>query len=93
MKIAEEEIRRTSEEAVKEVLIEVGGQLAYEKEKARQLEIYKNELELYNKELQVEIQELQSINKNRFMVGALLGGTVGIVITSIVFALCSTFIK
>ena len=34
MKIAEEEIERTAQEAVKAVLLETGGELAFEKERA-----------------------------------------------------------
>ena len=38
MEIAEEEIERTAQEAVKAALVEVGGELAYEKERADELE-------------------------------------------------------
>ena len=93
MKIAEEEIRRTSEEAVKEALLEVGGELAYEKGRARLFEDKSNELELYNKSLQYEIEEIKEKNRKRFIAGAIAGGTGGIIITSLVFTLCSSFIK
>ena len=48
MEIAEEEIERTSQEAVKAVLEDVGGELAYEKERADQLEIRNAELGMMN---------------------------------------------
>ena len=38
MEIAEEEIERTAQEAVKAALLEVGGELAFEKERAEGLE-------------------------------------------------------
>ena len=51
MKIAEEEIERTAQEAVKAALLEVGGELAFEKERADQLEKQKLTLEIENKKL------------------------------------------
>lgn len=48
MEIAEEEIEKTSQEAVKAVLEDVGGELAYEKERADQLEIRNAELGIRN---------------------------------------------
>ena len=45
MEIAEEEIERTAQEAVKAALVEVGGELAFEKERADQLEAAKLALE------------------------------------------------
>ena len=51
MEIAEEEIERTSQEAVKAALFEVGGELAFEKERADQLEKAKLNLELENQKL------------------------------------------
>ena len=51
MEIAEEEIERTAQEAVKAALLEVGGELAFEKERADQLEAAKINLELENKKI------------------------------------------
>ena len=93
MKIAEEEIKRTSEEAVKEALLDVGGELAYESEKAKQFEEMNTELELFNKELQADVEELKQKNKNKFMFGALFGGIGGVLVTSLVFSLFNNFIK
>lgn len=93
MKIAEEEIKRTSEEAVKEALLDVGGELAYESEKAKQFEEKNTELELFNKELQADVEELKQKNKNKFMFGALVGGIGGVLVTSLVFSLVNNFIK
>ena len=83
MEIAEEEIERTAQEAVKAAMLEVGGELAYEKERADQLEKAKEALELENKKLKEEAQKKQ----NQFFYGALIGGTGGVVITSLVFSL------
>lgn len=93
MKIAEEEIKRTSEEAVKAALLETGSELAYEKEKAILFQKQNKELELYNIGLQKEVEELKRKNRNSLFTGALLGGTGGVIITSIVYFLCSSFIK
>ena len=54
MEIAEEEIERTAQEAVKAALVEVGGELAYEKERADELEKQKLSLEAENKRLKEE---------------------------------------
>ena len=51
MEIAEEEIERTAQEAVKAALLEVGGEVAFEKERADQLEKAKTALEIENKNL------------------------------------------
>ncbi len=83
MEIAEEEIERTAQEAVKAAMLEVGGELAYEKERADQLEKAKEALELENKKLKEEAQKKQ----NQFFYGALIGGAGGVVITSLVFSL------
>ena len=83
MQIAEEEIERTSQEAVKAALLEVGGELAFEKERADQLEEAKLALEAENKKLKEEAQKKQ----NQFFYGALIGGAGGVVITSLVFSL------
>ena len=83
MEIAEEEIERTAQEAVKAALLEVGGEVAFEKERADQLEKAKTALEIENKKLKAEVQKKQ----NQFFYGALIGGTGGVVVTSIVFSL------
>ena len=89
MEIAEEEIERTAQEAVKATLIEVGGELAFEKERADQLEAAKLALETENKKLKAEVQKKQ----NQFFYGALIGGTGGVVVTSLVFSLVMGFCK
>ena len=83
MEIAEEEIERTAQEAVKAALLEVGGELAFEKERADQLEAAKINLEMENKKLKAEVQKKQ----NQFFYGALIGGTGGVIVTSLVFGL------
>lgn len=83
MEIAEEEIERTAQEAVKAALLEVGGEVAFEKERADQLEKAKIALEIENKKLKEEVQKKQ----NQFFYGALIGGTGGVVVTSLVFSL------
>ena len=89
MKIAEEEIERTAQEAVKAALLETGGELAFEKERADQLEKQKLALEMENKKL----KEAAEKKKNQFFYGALIGGTGGVVITSLVFGLIGGFCK
>ena len=89
MEIAEEEIERTAQEAVKAALLEVGGEFAFEKERADQLEASKINLELENKKLKAEVQK----KNNQFFYGALIGGTGGVVITSLVFGLVSSLCK
>ena len=83
MEIAEEEIERTAQEAVKTALLEVGGEVAFEKERADQMEKAKTALEIENKKLKEEAQKKQ----NQFFYGALIGGTGGVVVTSLVFSL------
>ena len=85
MEIAEEEIERTAQEAVKAALVEVGGELAFEKERADQLEAAKLALEAENKKLKAEVQK----KNNQFFYGALIGGTGGVIVTSLVFGLIS----
>ena len=85
MEIAEEEIERTAQEAVKAALVEVGGELAFEKERADQLEASKLALETENKKLKAEVLKKQ----NQFFYGALIGGTGGVIVTSLVFGLIS----
>ena len=82
MEIAEEEIERTAQEAVKAALLEVGGEVAFEKERAYQLEKAKTALEIENKKLKKEAQKKQ----NQFFYGALIGGTGGVLVTSLVFS-------
>ena len=83
MEIAEEEIERTAQEAVKAALLEVGSELAFEKERSDQLEAAKLALENENKKLKAEVQK----KNNQFFYGALIGGTGGVVITSLVFGI------
>ena len=89
MQIAEEEIERTAQEAVKATLLETGGELAFEKERADQLEKQKIALEIENKKLKEEALKKQ----NQFFYGALIGGTGGVVITSLVFGIIGGLIK
>ena len=89
MEIAEEEIERTAQEAVKAALVEVGGELAFEKERADQLEAAKLALENENKKLKAEVQKKQ----NQFFYGALIGGTGGVVITLLVFGIIAGVCK
>ena len=83
MEIAEEEIERTAQEAVKAALLEVGSEVTFEKERADQLEKVKTALEFENKKLKEEAQKKQ----NYFFYGALIGGAGGTVVTSLVFSL------
>ena len=85
MEIAEEEIERTAQEAVKAALLEVGGELAFEKERADEMEKAKLALEIENKKLKAEVQK----KNNQFFYGALIGGTGGVIVTSLVFGLIS----
>ena len=89
MEIAEEEIERTSQEAVKAVLEDVGGELAYEKERADQLEIRNAELGIRNDELEKALEK----KKDSFWYGTLIGGTGGAIVTSIVFMLIQGLCK
>ena len=89
MEIAEEEIERTAQEAVKAALVEVGGELAFEKERADELEKLNLELESENKKLKEEVRK----KNNQFFYGALIGGTGGVVIASLVFGLIGGIIK
>ncbi len=82
MEIAEEEIERTSQEAVKAALLEVGGELAFEKERADQLEKQKLALEIENKKLKESCRK----KNNNFFYGALIGGTGAVVVTSLLFS-------
>ena len=70
MQIAEEEIERTTQEAVKAAILETGGELAYEKARADQMEAVKLVLEAENKTLKAQVQKKQ----NQFFYGALIGG-------------------
>ena len=85
MQIAEEEIERTAQEAVKAALLETGGELAFEKERADQLGKQKLALEMENKKL----KEAAEKRKNQFFYGALIGGAGGVILTSLVFSLVS----
>ena len=66
MKIAEEEIERTAQEAVKAALLEVGGEPAFEKERSEQMEAAKLNLELENQKLKKELCK----KNNQFFYGA-----------------------
>ena len=57
MQIAEEEIERTAQEAVKAALLETGGELAFEKERADQLEKAKTALEIENKKTKFDVEK------------------------------------
>ena len=87
--IGEEEVGRTAQEAVKAVLVEVGGELAFEKERAEQMEAAKLSLEAENKKLKAEIQKKQ----NQFFYGAMIGGAGGVVVTSLVFGIIAGVCK
>ena len=89
MQIAEEEIERTAQEAVKAALLETGGELAFEKERADQMEAAKLALEAENKKLKAEAQK----KKEQFFYGALIGGAGGVVVTSLVFGLIGGLVK
>ena len=89
MQIAEEEIERTAQEAVKAALLETGGELAFEKERADQLEKQKLALELENKKLKKAAEK----KKNQFFYGALIGSAGGVVVTSLVFGLIGGLCK
>ena len=89
MEIAEEEIERTAQEAVKAALLEVGGELAFEKERADQMEKAKLSLEIENKKLKEDSEK----KKNQFFYGALIGGTGGVIVTSLVFGIISGVCK
>ena len=86
MEIAEEEIERTAQEAVKAAILEVGGELAFEKERADQLEAAKLALEAENKKLKEAVQKKQ----NQFFYGALIGGSGAVIITSLVYGLIAS---
>ena len=70
MEIAEEEIERTAQEAVKAALVEVGGELAYQTEMVNELEKVNGSLKMENRKLKEELQKKQ----NQFFYGALIGG-------------------
>lgn len=86
IEIAEEEIERTSQEAVKAALEDVGGELAYEKERADQYEAL-------NIELKKENEKLKEENSNKFLWGAVAGGAGGVIITSLIFSLVNSFVR
>ena len=89
MEIAEEEIERTAQEAVKAALVEVGGEVAYQTEMVNQLERANGNLKIENVRLKEELQKKQ----NQFFYGALIGGTGGVIVTSLVFSLVMGFCK
>ena len=83
MEIAEEEIERTAQEAVKAALLEVGGELAFEKERAEELEKQNALLAAENKKLKEDVQKKQY----SFFYGALVGGAGGVLLCSLIFSL------
>ena len=85
MEIAEEEIERTAQAAVKSALLEVAGDLAFEKDRADQMAAANSALEAENKRLKEEVQK----KKNQFFYGALIGGAGGVIVTSLVFGVIS----
>ena len=85
MEIAEEEIERTAQAAVKSALLEVAGDLAFEKDRADQMAAANSALEAENKRLKEEVQKKQ----NQFFYGALIGGAGGVIVTSLVFGVIS----
>ena len=85
MEIAEEEIERTAQAAVKSALLEVAGDLAFEKDRADQMAAANSALEAENKKLKEEVQKKQ----NQFFYGALIGGAGGVIVTSLVFGVIS----
>lgn len=89
MQIAEEEIERTTQEAVRAAILETGGELAYEKARADQMEAVKLVLEAENKTLKAQVQKKQ----NQFFYGALIGGAGGVIVTSLVFNFIMGFCK
>lgn len=89
MEIAEEEIERTSQEAVKAALFEVGGELAFEKERADQLEKAKLNLELENQKL----RKANLKKQKSFLYGTLLGTAGGVLITTMFFNLINGVCK
>ena len=89
MEIAEEEIERTAQAAVKSALLEVAGELAFEKDRADQMAAANSALEAENKRLKEEVQKKQ----NQFFYGALIGGAGGVVVTSLVFGLIMGVMK
>ena len=89
MEIAEEEIERTAQEAVKAALVEVGGELAYQTEMVNELEKVNGSLKMENKKL----KEAAEKKKNQFFYGALIGGAGGVVVTSLVFGLIGGLLK
>ena len=89
MEIAEEEIERTAQEAVKAALVEVGGELAYQTEMVNELEKVNGSLKMENRKLKEELQKKQ----NQFFYGALIGGAGGVVVTSLVFGLIGGLCK
>ena len=89
MEIAEEEIERTAQEAVKAALVEVGGELAYQTEMVHELERANGSLKIENVRLKEELQK----KNNQFFYGALIGGAGGVVVTSLVFGLLMGVMK
>lgn len=83
MQIAEEEIERTSKEAVKEVLKDVGSELSYWKERS---DLY----EVQNEQLKYEFEQYKKQRRFETLKGALWGSGITAVVLGVVsiFAMC-----
>lgn len=89
MEIAEEEIERTAQEAVKAALLEVGGEMAYKEEMINQLEKANADLKFENLKLNKEI----SCKKKNFFYGTVAGTVIGIVTSSLIFGIVNGVIR
>ena len=89
MEIAEEEIERTAQEAVKAALLEVGGEMAYKEEMINQLEKMNADLKFENLMLNKEI----SRKKKNFFYGSVAGTVIGLVASSLIFGIVNGVIK
>lgn len=83
MEIAIEEIERTSKEAVKEVLKDVGSELSYWKERS---DLY----EVQNEQLKYEFEQYKKQRRFETLKGALWGSGITAVVLGVasVFAMC-----
>ena len=77
MQIAEEEIERTSKEAVKEVLKDVGSELSYWKERS---DLY----EVQNEQLKYEFEQYKKQRRFETLKGALWGSGITAVVLGVV---------
>lgn len=83
VEIAIEEIERTSQEAVKEVLKDVGSELSYWKERS-------NLYEVQNEQLKYEFEQYKKQRRFETLKGALWGSGITAVVLGVVsmFAMC-----